>query len=67
MGYLDLILELLGISVPIDATVMYFVTMGAYCLLQIAITLWKKCPVDAAYALAYEAIITPDPTLAEAE
>ena len=67
VGYLDLILELLGISVPIDATVMYFVTMGAYCLLQIAITLWKKCPVDATYALAYEAIITPDPTLAEAE
>ena len=69
VGYLDLILSLLGISVPIDATVLYFVTMGAYCLLQMALALWKKCPVDAAYALAFEAIAHPAPveTLAETQ
>ena len=62
VGYLDVILELMGIAVPVDATVMYFATMGAYCLMQIALALWKKCPVDAAYALAYEAIAHPAPT-----
>lgn len=67
VGYLDLILAMLGITVPIDATVLYFVTMGAYCLLQIALALWKKCPVDAAYALAYEAIAHPEPVQALAE
>ena len=67
VGYLDLILALLGISVPIDATVLYFVTMGAYCLMQIALALWKKCPVDAAYALAWEAIVHPEPEQALAQ
>ena len=69
VGYLDTILALMNIAVPVNATVLYFVTMGAYCLLQMALALWKKCPVDAAYAQAFEAIAPPAPveTLAETQ
>lgn len=65
VGYLDMILETLGITVSIDSTVLYFLTMGACCLLQMALFLWKKCPVDAAYVLAYDAITAPQSAPAE--
>lgn len=67
VGYLDLILGLMGIEVHIDATVLYFLTMGAYLVLQMAVALWKKCPVDAAYMLAFESIAHPEPVQALAE
>lgn len=59
VGYLDVILTMLGLPLPMDATGMFFLTLGAYCVLQTGLFLWKKCPVDAAYVLAYEAIAYP--------
>lgn len=59
VGYLDVILTTLGIPLPMDATGMFFLTLGAYCVLQTGLFLWKKCQVDAAYVLAYEAIAYP--------
>lgn len=69
VGYLDMIMSLLGLPLPMDATVMFFVTLGANCLLQTGLYLWKKCDVDAAYLLAFEAIAYPEPVkeLAEME
>ena len=60
VGYLDMVLELLGIAVPIDPMVMFFGTLAAYCVLYTLLCLWKKCPVDAAYVLAYESILHPE-------
>lgn len=57
--YLDVILALLGVPVPFGEMTMYFLTLGAYCVLLTALYLWKKCDVDAAYVLAYEAIAHP--------
>ena len=59
VGYLDLVLGLLGIAVPIDPMVMFFGTLAAYCVLFTALSLWKKCQVDAAYVLAFESIADP--------
>lgn len=67
IGYLDLILALLGVEVPVDATVMFFVTLAAYCVLQTLLCLWKKCEVDAAYVLAFEEIAYPEPVEALSE
>ena len=60
VGYLDVALTMLGIPLPMDATMMFFLTLGAYCVLQTGLFLWKKCQVDAAYVLAYEAIAHPE-------
>ena len=60
VGYLDWILSRLGIVLPVDSTVMFFLTLGAYCVLQAGLFLWKKCPVDATYVLAYESIACPE-------
>lgn len=57
--YLDVILAMLGIPLPMDATMMYFLALCAYCVLQTGLFLWKKCQVDATYVLAYEAIAYP--------
>ena len=66
--YLDVILALLGIPVPLSDTAMFFLTLGAYCLLLTALSLWKKCDVDAAYVLAFEQIAHPvEATVAEVE
>lgn len=65
VGYLDAILTLLGIPLPMDATGMFFLTLGAYCVLQTGLYLWKKCQVDAAYVLAYEAIAYPEQVVCE--
>ena len=60
VGYLDLIMGLLGLPLPMDETVMFFATMAAYCVLITALCLWKKCPMDASYVLAFEAIANPE-------
>ena len=66
--YLDVILSLLGVPMPLDEIGMYFLTLGAYCVLLTALSLWKKCDVDAAYVLAFEQIAHPrEEELAEAE
>lgn len=61
VGYLDVLLSLAGIAVPIDATVLYFLTMGLYLAAELVISLWKKREVDAASVLMYEAIAHPEP------
>ena len=60
VGYLDVILGLLGIAVPIHSTVLFFGTLAVYFVLQTALCLWKKCEVDGAYVLAYEQIAYPE-------
>lgn len=69
VGYLDLILGLMGVKLAMDPTVLFFITMVVYCLIQLAVSLWKKCPVDAAYVLAFEAITHPEeePTPAQTD
>jgi hypothetical protein len=61
VGYLDVILSLAGIPLPMDETVMFFGTIAAYCVLITALSLWKKAQVEASYVLAYEAIAHPEP------
>ena len=57
--YLDVILALLGVDLPLSDVAMFFLTLGAYCVLLTALYLWKKCDVDAAYLLAFESIAHP--------
>ena len=66
VGYLDLLLGMLGIPLPMNATVMFFVTLAAYCVLFTLLSLWKKCEVDASYVLFYENVMPPEPEAAEA-
>lgn len=61
VGYLDVILSLAGIPLPMDETVMFFATIAAYCVLITALSLWKKAQVETSYVLAYEAIAHPEP------
>lgn len=57
VAYLDVILGLVGIAVPVDPMVMFFATLAAYCALFTAISLWKKGEVDISYVLAYREIV----------
>ena len=65
VGYLDLLLGMLGIPLPMNATVMFFVTLAAYCVLFTLLSMWKKCEVDASYVLFYENVMPPEPEAAE--
>ena len=65
VGYLDLLLGMLGIPLPMNATVMFFVTLAAYCVLFTLLSMWKKCEVDASYVLFYENVMPPEPETAE--
>lgn len=58
--YLDVILPALGIELPFNATVAYFVSLALYGVLQIALYVWKKAEVETTYVLAYEAIAHPE-------
>ena len=66
VGYLDLLLGMLGIPLPMNATVMFFVTLAAYCVLFTLLSMWKKCEVDASYVLFYKNVMPPEPEAAEA-
>ena len=65
VAYLDVLLGILGVELPVDPMVLYFATLAAYCVLQTGLFLWKKCSVDAAYVLAYEQIAYPEPVEVE--
>lgn len=54
--YLDMILNLLGIPLPFDTTVSFFLTIVLYGVLQLALHWFVKARVDVTYACAYEAI-----------
>ena len=60
VGHADTLLHDLGIPLPMDPTVMFFLCLGAYFVLLTGLFLWKKCEVDAAYVLAYDAIVRSD-------
>lgn len=57
VGYLDAIFMVLGIELPVDPTVLFFGTMIVYFVLNTALSLWKKCEVDAACMLFYEEVM----------
>lgn len=57
LGYLDVILSALSLPLPVNAKVMFFVTMVLYLAAEMAISLWKKCEVDAASVLICEEIL----------
>ena len=60
VGYLDTILGMLGLPLPMDETAMFFLTLAACCILQMGLYLWKKCEIDGAYVLAFEQIGHPE-------
>ena len=60
VGYLDMILGMLGLPLPMDETAMFFLTLAASCGLQLGLYLWKKCEIDGAYVLAFEQIAHPE-------
>ena len=54
--YLDLLLPMFGVALPFDQTIMYFICLAAYGILEICLHYWKKADVEVVYAAAYEAI-----------
>lgn len=58
--YLDLILPLMGIELPFNQTVAFFVCLILYGAAQAAFYMWKKLPVDTTYVLAYDAVAGAD-------
>lgn len=57
--YLDIILPMLGIGLPVNSTVAFFATLILYSVLLMMLHLWKKTEVDLTYVLAYESIYMP--------
>jgi len=58
--YLDLILPMLGVTLPFNATVGYFLFLALYGILQLGLHLWHKPWIETTYALAYQFITHPD-------
>ena len=70
VGYADIVLEQLGISLPWNEAVRFFIPYLLYLALQLGFQLWQKNRVAVTYAAAYEELrkprepqpeITPDP------
>ncbi len=61
--YLDMLLPLLGITLPFSPTVMFFVLLILYGGMQTLFHLWAKIPVDTTYVLCYESIASQQPPI----
>lgn len=59
VAYLDQLLPLMGVQLPQNSHLPFFLAMGLYWVVTIALSVWKKCEVDAAHLMAYEAIAHP--------
>lgn len=55
-GYGDLLLPMLGITLPFSETVGYFLFYGIYLVLELAIVYFFLNPVSVTYALAYQSL-----------
>ena len=55
--YLDVILPLLGVTLPFNETIAFFAAQVLYAVLELAFHLWKKPYHDTTYALAYQEIL----------
>ena len=55
--YLDVILPMLGISLPFNETIAFFSALILYAVLELLFQLWKKPYRDVTYALAYREIL----------
>lgn len=51
--YGDVLLRLIGIQLPFDANITYFVFLGAYAVCQLTLYWWKRGEVEVTYAAAY--------------
>jgi len=56
VAYLDMILPLFGVELPVSATVLYFGTAILSTVCQLALYWWRKPQVDVTYAQAYLAL-----------
>lgn len=54
--YLDVLLPMFGVVLPIDPTIAFFLAIILYGALELGFHYWKKAEVDTTYATAYEAI-----------
>lgn len=54
--YLDVLLPMLGVTLPISETAAYFLALAVYGVLELVLHLWKKAEVDVTYAAAYDLI-----------
>lgn len=57
IAYLDMILPLFGIKLPVSGTVMYFGTVIVYSICQLALYWWRKAQVDVTYAKVYDVLL----------
>lgn len=57
--YGDLLLAAIGVPLPIDSTVAYFLFLILYLAAQLGLYCWKQNEVSVTYAHAYQALSTP--------
>lgn len=57
--YLDVLLPLLGIALPVSSDAAYYGSLLLYMLCQLALYLWRRNQVSTAYALYYEKLQRP--------
>ncbi len=59
VAYLDILLSMLGIALPLGETFWFFLTLILHCTLLLALNVWKKPQVDCAYLTLFEEIAHP--------
>ena len=65
--YADVLLQMMGFDLPFDPIFSFFATLIVYCVLELALHLWKKAEVETAYALAFQRIVAPEEQEAQSE
>ena len=59
-AYLDMILPLVGVELPVSPTAMYFGAAVVCAVCQLALYWWRKPQVDVTYAKAYDVLVDED-------
>jgi hypothetical protein len=59
-GYLDILLPLCGISLPLDKDVAFFLFYGLHIVLQLILAYCFKSRVAVTYAAVYDALREPE-------
>lgn len=55
--YLDVLLALAGVTLPLSSTAASFLALGLYCLCQLALYSWMRPKVEVTYVHCFDAII----------
>lgn len=63
LSYSNLLLPLLGVSLPFSEDIAVFISLGLYCIFSLGLNVWARGYVETAYGIVYDSLLQDSPLI----